>query len=348
MHIVHSALYRAENHNTYGAANGKGTAADAFSGILGLTLDGQGGKNGIAEALNRLRERFPGLRVEEGEAGTDIGDAKQPDPAATETDTAAISQPILAGMSANASLAQLVEDILAGLLERGSENNLMHLAGATVQRSLTITYTQVRYTEFHRDGASGDLLGAADLKTAFHDRLTSLIRKFFGDGETADAEATEAKTGTARAASSVAMWSLEIYYSAAAISGAADFSRTGDGSGQAAWQYTSLGASIRNAVSGVIPSAIRNAGGGLAAGDGDAWSRLETTLAGYGLAVGTLRLGNDGFMTRLLEGRNLLAELMELYGGKITGKPLENPEETGNADAPTDAESVLEGAVAAV
>lgn len=345
MHVVQSALYRAENMAGLGVTGSRGAAGDAFSKIFGSTLDGLMRKGGIGEALNQLRERFPGIKIQEGESGTGVDEAKKTEAGETaDSDEATVSSSVLAGMFDNSDVAKMVEDAISGLLERASDSNLMNFNGAFVQRSVTVTFTQVRYTEYHRNGETGDLMAAADLKTNFHEQLNDLIRKFFGgsdkatnesddsDSEKTDAASGTGKTGSAGASAAISMWSLEIYYSASYMTSAFDASGSnanadGQNSWQAAWQQTSFSASLRGSLSGVIPSAIQNSGGGSTIGNSQIWKSLETTLASYGLAIGGLRQTQDGFMAKLREGRNLLAELMEMYGGRINGAPANAVEE---------------------
>lgn len=354
MHIVQSALYRAQQMAGLESAGARNTSGDAFSRIFGSTLDGLMRKGGIEEALKSLRERFPGISVSEGgaETGTGVGEAKTSETEkAADTDEVTVGSSVLAGMFGSAELTKMVEDAISGLLERSSDSNLMNFGGAYVQRSVTITLTQVRYGEYHRDGETGELLGAADLKANFHEQLTDLIKKFFGgdpladkteeDGDKTDAMSETSKTGSSGIGASVSMWSLEIYYSASYIASAFDSQSSGaNANQQGAWQasawQTSFSASLRGSLAGAIPSAMQNSG----FEGGRMWQALEDTLASYGLAIGGLRQTTDGFMAKLREGRNLLAELMEMYGGRIgaPANPAADVEEEPVGDvAPTEA-----------
>lgn len=365
MHVVQSALYRGEMFAGMGLTGAQGSPGDAFSKIFGSTLDGLMGKAGIQDALKQLQERFPGIKISEGDTAAGAEDAKN-GKATGNVDEAAVSSSVLAGMFGNSDLAKIIEDTISGLLERSSDSNLMNIEGAYVYRSVSITLTQVRYGEYHNDASTGELLGGIDLKANFQEQLSELIKKFFGgigasadaegtgeDGTEAEAAAETEKTGDKQSqnGSGVTMWSLDIYMSFTAISGSmsgtgASAGGQGQLSGWQSWQYSSFSASLRGMLSNALPSALQGAQGQRDYASSDTWKSLEDLFASHGLSIGGLTQTQDGFMARLREGRNLLAELMELYGGRLN-KPAETYE-TDSSEEVGATEVAQEEAVEAV
>lgn len=345
MNVAAYGLYRGD-YAARGLSGAPGFGDGPFSSVFGSTMRGFMAKGGIQEALASLRERFPAAQVAEGEVEPGIeGGKKQYGDKAT-SDRVTVSSALLAGMVGSANLAGMVQDAIAGFLERGDGGNLMNIQGATVQRTVTITYTQIRYGEFHRDPENGEILGANEFKTNFHDRLAELIKKFFGvpeeeaasDAEADESEAEEtnapdaskpaAPASSPSSAASVSMWSLEVYFSFTYINSTLDAGTGGAGSAQgswqgasASWQSSSFAAGLRGVLGGFLPSAFRGAAGPGEGSGGSLFDFLEETLAGMGLSAGGYQESQEGLFFRLREGRNLIAELMELYGGRINPKP---------------------------
>ena len=359
---AYAALYKGANVATQGLTGSQDLTGDAFSRIFNSALNGSRSSNSIQDMLDKLQQRFPKVNVKEGEAEAGVEGAKKryesEDPS---SDQVAVSSSVLAGMLGSSSLAKMVEEAISGFLDRGSDSNLMNFQGAVVQRTVTITYTQVRYGEFHRSDETGELLGASELKANFHEQLADLIKKFFGDSKSAvsgaenteadgeeEGKETDAASGTEKTPStlpsfpggSVSMWSLEVYYSFSYFSTSQfDTSGLGNsaGSGQASWQsqswqYSSFSASLRGVLGGQIPSAIQSGGNSNGNGSSSIFDFLEETLASLGLMSGGLRESEDGLFFRLREGRNLMAELMELYGGRINPTPAEEAFQNDAAD----------------
>lgn len=321
------------------ASDSGNNGGDPFSEFFKKRLDGN---QTVKAALDRLGERFPNLSIGTGEPGEGV---KGADAKAKETtdaaDRVALGDSILAGMTGDSELAKAVEDVIAAFLERSPDSNLMNFGGASVQRSLSITITTVRYSELHYSQAGGDLIGGSDLRTNFHERLADMVREFFNlkkpgeDGveETDDAEgATEAarpSTLPGFGLGGAAMWSMEMYFSASYVS---SLSGTGAGRDESAeglleaWNFSaSFSASFTQSLGAFLPGALSGvAGGGAAFGGSMSAGQIDSVngfldsfLSGFGLDNGGFRTGEDGFFVNFRQRRNLLNELMELYRDKV-------------------------------
>lgn len=335
-----------------GSGGGAAKTDDAFARIFGSTLNGPKFGNTLQDVLDKLSQRFPAVNVTRAN-DPDDGDLAAEEPA-TSGDEAAISQNVLAKMLGNGELAKKVEDAISAFLERSGGSNLMQFEGATVRRSLSITLTTVSYGEFHYSGDNKELLASTDLKTGFHDRLTEMVKRFFGlaedagDGDDKSGAAEEtgkteaAQSGKSGVFASAGMWSLDIFYSSSYISSLAN------GGGQAvsaqSWNYSAsfFGSYSQGFASQLLPESLA----GLARQDGGSYRYGETSgsssslpqnvkdvLSELGFETGGFWSGGDGFHISLRERRNLLSELMELYRAKIgQDTPAAQPEAEDEAE----------------
>lgn len=310
-----------------------GSGDNSFSQIFGSSLKGLlGDQGGIQGMLDRLSERFPNLAVKEAtaEAGIEGADKALGE---EEGDQVAVESAALAAMSGNQDLAKKIEEAISSFMN--SAGTVPALAeGAYVQRSITITVTTIRFGSFQRDGDSGDLLAASELKTSLQDKLQELIERFFGKAanaggtksdadaeakdETAATKETEAKTGNGYAFSG-AMWSMELFYSSSYIN-----SMAGNGQGSLSaetWSFSASYSSFNQLTGSILPQSLQN---GLSSfGQGGPFTSL---LSGMGMSYDGASQTADGYFMKLRESRNLIAELMELYGSRIKPKEVEATE----------------------
>lgn len=336
-----------------------GVGDDAFSRILGTSLNGVFGRDSAIQGiLSRLAERFPDAKIQEGEVGAGVkgteeffGDE--------EGDQVAVESTALAAMANNSDLFKTIEDAISSFLEG---TDLAASEGSFVQRRISITITTVRFTSTQRDAATGEMQSSSELKTALQEKLRELINQFFGvpannETEAADeeTETTEKVAETDKAADkqdngfrfSGIMWSMELYYPSSYIQG---MSQSGAGSAMSAqsWQFS---ASFSQLTSSFIPGALgqwtgSNEGG--SSGFGPFTSLLDSILSGFGMTSDGMTQGMGGYTMRLRESRNLMAELMELYGSRIQPKtPVEESEPAEDVGAVEDASEVDAAAPAA-
>lgn len=205
------------------------------------------------------------------------------------------------------------------------------------------------------------MLAASELKTSLQEKLQELIERFFGktaatsetgsdgsdaeDGEAVEGKETDAKIGNGYAFSGM-MWSMELFYSSSYVqsmgqsqNGAGSFSAS-SWSFSASASYSSFSGDFSQLTSSFLPQALL---GGLSSfGQGGPFTSL---LSGMGMTFdGIGEAQGGGYFTKLRESRNLMAELMELYGMRIKPKEVEataETEEVGEAEeAPAESAAV--------
>lgn len=331
-----------------------GFGDDSFSKVFGSSLkDMLGDRGGIQGMLDRLSERFPNLAIKEAEVGAGVEGA---DKAAREEDgdQVAVDSAALAAMAGNQDLSKKIEEAIASFMNNSGTSPAL-MEGAYVQRSVTVTITTIRFGTFQRDAQSGDTLAASELKTSLQEKIQELVDRFFGKtsasgetendtdgedgGETAEAKETGAKTGAGVGFSGM-MWSMELFYSSSYIN-----AMTGGGQGSSsaeAWSfsasYSGFSGNFSQLSSDFLPQALL---GGLSSfGQGGPFTSL---LSGMGMTYDGVSQTQDGYFMKLREGRNLIAELLELYGTRIKPKEIDATAETEEVDseqAPTEAAAV--------
>lgn len=336
-----------------------GVGDDAFSRIFGSSLKNVfGGDSAIQGILDSLAQRFPNATVREGEVGAGVKGTEEFF-GEEEGDQVAVETSALAAMSNSADLFKTIENAISSFLEGTSASASQ---GSYVQRSVSITITTIRFSVAQRDAGTGELQSSSELKTALQEKLQELINKFFGvspaedtDTDADAAEETEKVAETEKSSDKQAggyqfggiMWSMELYYSASYIQGMSQNGSSGSGMSAQSWQFS---ASFSQLTNSFIPGAIGQwAGGneGGSSGSGPFSSLFDGLLSGFGIASDGVTQGMGGYMMRLRESRNLMAELMELYGSRIQPKtPVEETEATEDVGAVEDA-SGTEAAVPA-
>ncbi len=240
-------------------------------------------------------------------------------------------------MLGDGNLAKMIEDAIAGFLEGGENSGMMAMNGAYVQRSVTITVTTLRYTEMQRSQENGDILAASELQTSLRDKIGEMIQQLFGAGsrgeesesETSgdagnDGDSVPSRNRTQWGSGAVSMWSMELFYSMTAIQGQGAFG-TGSGSGEASGynvsgsfsRFSASYGSFSALTSNRLPSLLSQFMGGGSESGGGLSGFLEEALSGFGLSGGSYRQTSEGFSFKVSQSRNLIAELMELYGDRI-------------------------------
>lgn len=305
--------------------------ADAESGFFSQVLQSSmrgthASGTGVQDMLAKLGERFPFADIREGEVKAGVKGMEEffGDEAG---DHVAVEASALESMFGDGSLAKAVEDAMAAFLENSGASSL---EGAYVQRRVSITVTTVRFSVAQRDAESGELLSANELKTALHDKIQELVDKFFGkqgaasdesDGEETaadDAAGAADKTPAANAYGyGAALWSMELYYSASYVQAA------GQGSAVAAsaqsWQTSAAFTGNFSQFSGNFLAQALYTGFGAGGMTGPFTSLLGQTLSGFGMTSDGVVRGQDGYSLKLRQSRNLVAELMELFGSRVLG-----------------------------
>lgn len=341
MYSLINALARGESISAknFNSSSGVGSS-DAFEKIFNSF---KGGSTGIQDLLSKIQERFPGAKVKEGEVPAGIEESKK---AAEEdgdkvSDKVNMSSSLLESMLGNSGLAKMVEDAISSFLDNTGSGGMMNMNGAYVQRSVTITITTVRYTEMQRSQETGDILGASELQTSLQDKIKEMMQQLFGGGnqgeETdADAEGSEkTKDKTASnlpsnwGGSSVSMWSMELFYSMTSIQGQNGGSGSSASGSFSSFQFSASYSSFTGLTSNQLPSLLSQyanggsgssgTGSGSGSGSGGLAELLEEALANFGLSGSSYRQSSEGFSFKLSQSRNLIAELMELYGDRIGG-----------------------------
>lgn len=327
-----------------------GVGDASFASIFGTSFKGvSGNRNGIQDMLDRLSQRFPNASVIQGEADAGIKGTEELF-GKEEGDKVAVDQSALTGMFGSSEMAKKIEDAIAAFLE-GTNTEAMQ--GAYVQRSISITITTVRVGVFQRSEDNGDMLAGSELKTALHDKLREMIDRFFGKvpaAEETDDKAENAEDGSEETAVEKtdggketsgynfgAMWSMELFYSQTTVAQYTDFTGSGQANRGVAYSATSMMSRFSFVSGSLIPQALsQGAGDSSSGGSGPFTSLLEA----LGLASDGVSSSGDGFLMRLRESRNLMAELMELYGSRIGRPAAAATEETSATDAPAETEGV--------
>lgn len=341
---------------------GDGAIDDAFSKLLNASKE-KGKSNGIESALAKLSERFPDVKIKAGEAGSGIEGLKK----LYEKDSGdqvTVSPDLLSGLFGNNRLAKQLEDAISGFMNAG--NNLMNVNAGHVQRTVTITYTEIRYGEFHRDENSGDILAAADLTTDFNKRFSDMIKKFFGIEDAASEESGESDAAagadeTAKSskgmsfaqASMMSSFTIQFYISQTMISGLGQNAGGQGGSQYQQLQQFAFGASYSsNSLASHLGdyatgSATNGKGGnnfGISGMNGSYMANyMSSSFFASGFSADNLRMGPDGLFFNLKDGKSLLAQMLESLRGSQETKEAEIVE-----PAVEDSATVEENAVAAV
>lgn len=325
-----------------------GLGDDAFSSIFGSSLKG-GGRQNILDMLSKLSDRFPQASVKEGAVGSGTKGTEEAF-GDKEGDQIAVETSALAGMFGNSDFAKKVEDAIAAFLEG---TNAQAPAGSYSQRTVSVSITVIRFSVSQRSADTGELQTSNELKTELHDKLKEMINKFFGVGNTAGAadetddetdakveETSDTKTGNSdyRNGFGAVMWSMELFYSSSYIS-----STAGSGQNSASMQSWQFSGSFSSLTTNFLPQAISQGtkdGSGLSGGPFT--SLLEGVLSGFGLASDGVGQVEGGFFARLRESRNLMAELMELYGSRIRPEVAAPGDAAGETDATEAADEAAE------
>lgn len=243
MQAIHEAL-AAWSTRTSGSASGTETStSDRFSDIFNTIMERQkSGLGGIGGALEMLASQFAGATVKAGTAAESVEAAEKEIEDET-GDVVTVEPEVLDNMSADEKFAQKIKDIIAGLLDTNNQS-LLNVNGAYVQRSVSISITVVHYGEYHRSQDNGEILAGVDLQTSLQDRLSEMIKKFFGVSDSEDTEesgAAEETKATEKTKASEeekessnrlsnffgASWNLQVHFSQSLLSNLNANSSTG-------------------------------------------------------------------------------------------------------------------------
>lgn len=278
MNSINSALLRRENSLANRLLGGHKIPDDYFATLLGNQMSKQSTGSGVQGILDRLSQRFPNISFVPKTDKTDKTDKTEKEETTSvvpesDKDEVEIDETAAAEASGSDTLTKMLEDIVAALLDRNSDSNLMNFGGnAFTYRRVSITITTVSYSEQHYANGSSELLGSSDLRASFQDRLAEMLQEFFGAKRpeetatgTADAEKTDKTATTDKDWSggfAAGFWSMELFYSQSYIS---SFANAGDGAvNSASWNYSaSFSASFAQGfTSFLMPQALSGMNGG--------------------------------------------------------------------------------------
>lgn len=326
------------NGMNFGGAAGADNASGTFGNSLKSLLNGQGGIEG---ALDRLRDRFPGLAVKEETVKPGVQGAEE-DAKAVAGDLLTVESAAFSAIAGNTDLAAKVEKAIDAFMNgAGTTPSLMQ--GAYVQRTVSVTVTTIRFSAIQRSAETGDMLAGSELSTSLHDAIQELVNRFFGkdgaedsdasskEGEKSDVAEENAEAGASSGGYSFAgaMWSMELYYSSTYIQA---MGGNGGLSGDASetWGYQAGFSGVFSQFSGsLLPQALFDGFSGTGQGP------FTSLLSGMGMALDGVSQMRNGYLATLRESRNLLAELLEFQTNRTqagAGEKAESAEETEAAE----------------
>lgn len=347
MQAIHEAL-AAWSTRTSGSASGTETStSDRFSDIFNTIMERQkSGLGGIGGALEMLASQFAGATVKAGTAAESVEAAEKEIEDET-GDVVTVEPEVLDNMSADEMFAQKIKDIIAGLLDT-SNQSLLNVNGAYVQRSVSISITVVHYGEYHRSQDNGEILAGVDLQTSLQDRLSEMIKKFFGVSDSEDTEesgAAEETKATEKTKASEeekessnrlsnffgASWNLQVHFSQSLLSNLNANSSTGSAN---ASMYQVSFAALAMSGNSSLSSLLGNGKSSSSSSSLGVFSGFDLTeflnmgLFGSQLETNGLRVSESGLFFGM--GRTSGTSIADLFEQLKAGKNVNAiPEETG-------------------
>lgn len=190
MYTVQSAANSWDIMTGKRADNANSSSQSIFGATFKSVLAAQTG-GGVQEMLDRLAARFSDADVSKGKPGEGAKGTGEYF-GNEEGDKVAVDENLLAAMFGDSGLAQKVEEAISKFFDSGAGADAPF--GSTVQRSVSISITAVRYNVSQFDSESGELMSAQEMMTSLQEKMDELIDRMFGMGGAKGNE--EAEDGT--------------------------------------------------------------------------------------------------------------------------------------------------------
>ncbi|MCC8109802.1 MAG: hypothetical protein LIQ30_12330 [Planctomycetes bacterium] len=318
---------------------------DSFKNFLNTSMSFSAG---FEQIFGQLSEQFPSVNFKEGtpEAGAE-GASKffgnEPG------DYAAIGSDVMNSIfGGNSDIMNQIKDAISSFLD--ASQDIQPMEGASIQRSVTITVTTVRFNVSQMQEGTGELLKADELMANLQDQMKELLEKVFGiqspdtdlldsadeaaaseeadetaavtdADETAATEETDETKDIAtvpaedeKKASSWSSrnfaWSMQLFYSNTFMETLGSTNQNKQSS-SFGFQASGFG-SFQNFSNSILPQSIYDSVlGGDTSGQGALMAMMDKMFSGTSIGFGGLRKTDNGYLAELKETKNLLAELFE-------------------------------------
>ncbi len=347
---------------------------DSFKNFLNTSMSFSAG---FEQIFGQLSDQFPSVNFKEGtpEAGAE-GASKffgnEPG------DFAAIGSDVMQSIfGGNSDIMNQIKEAISSFLD--ASQDIQPMEGASIQRSVTITVTTVRFNVSQMSEGTGELLKADELMASLQDQMKELLEKVFGiqspdtdlidtaDEAAASEEAEEAVAATdadetaateetdetkdiakvpaedEKKASSWSSrnfaWSMQLFYSNTFME---SLGSTGQNKQSSSFGFQASGFSFQNFSNSTLPQSIFDSVlGGDTSGQGALMAMMDKMFSGTSIGFGGLRKTDNGYLAELKETKNLLAELFESLKNR-GGVPA-----IGGTDKPSETPATEETAPAA-